>query len=224
MHAASPLRTPDTQHQTQHHSKSLQLSPSPQTYPHRIQKNMAQSKNTSEIVQGKGRRRNPSRALLLLLRILTVIQTLVENKPGFCAPGNSSPSPTFRSFPNSFLFFFMPCIQMAPVATGYSPRLRSVMKVLMLHRAWGRRSSFLGRIVRIPDRNVLYRDAALQLLADLDPLSGREGLGAVIDVLAAGSAIVEYDKTYRSMGAPTARSMMSWGRTPMARETPKRTV
>ena len=28
----------------------------------------------------------------------------------------------------------------------------------------------------------------------------------------------------RSMGAPRARSMMSWGRTPMARETPKRTV
>ena len=28
----------------------------------------------------------------------------------------------------------------------------------------------------------------------------------------------------RSIGAPTARSMISWGRTPMARETPKRTV
>lgn len=28
----------------------------------------------------------------------------------------------------------------------------------------------------------------------------------------------------RSMGAPTARSMMSWGSTPRARETPKRTV
>lgn len=28
----------------------------------------------------------------------------------------------------------------------------------------------------------------------------------------------------RSIGAPTARSMINWGRTPMARETPKRTV
>lgn len=60
------------------------------------------------------------------------------------------------------------------------------MKVSMLRRAWGRRWSLPGRIVRIAARNVLYRDAALQLLADLDPLGGREGLGAVIDVLVAG--------------------------------------
>lgn len=66
------------------------------------------------------------------------------------------------------------------VATRYTPRLRSVMKLLMLRRAWDRLSPLLGRIGRIAARKVLYREAALQLVADLDPLGGREGLGAVI--------------------------------------------
>ena len=35
---------------------------------------------------------------------------------------------------------------------------------------------------------------------------------------------LELGRAYLSMGAPTARSIISWGRTPMARETPNSTV